>query len=56
MSQSLTERDDDRIAGVVSSYDRVVITGTMPSICYVEGMSRFLYANGCDSAWKKDPV
>ena len=30
MSQSLTERYDDRIAGVLSCYDRMVITGTLP--------------------------
>ena len=46
MSQSLTERYEDRIAGVLSCYDRVVITGTVPVICYAEGMTRFLYANG----------
>ena len=46
MSQSLTERYDDRIAGVLSCYDRVVITGTLPTVCYAEGMTRFLYANG----------
>jgi hypothetical protein len=46
MSQSLTERYGDRIAGVLSCYDRVVITGTVPVICYAEGMTRFLYANG----------
>ncbi len=46
MSASLTERYDDRIAGVLSCYDRVVITGTIPVICYVEGMTRFLYAKG----------
>jgi hypothetical protein len=46
MSQSLTGRYDDRIAGVLSCYDRVVITGTLPSVCYAEGMTRFLYANG----------
>jgi hypothetical protein len=46
MSQSLTERYDDRIAGVLSCYDRLVITGTVPVICYAEGMTRFLYANG----------
>src|ERR1700746_300229 len=42
---SLTERYDDRIAGVLSCYDRVVVTGTLPSVCYAEGMTRFLYAN-----------
>src|ERR1700675_1774501 len=46
MSQSLTERYDDRIAGVLSCYDRVVITGTVPVICYAEGMTGFLRANG----------
>jgi hypothetical protein len=46
MSQSLMERYEDRIAGVLSCYDRVVITGTVPVICYAEGMTRFLYARG----------
>ncbi len=46
MSESLMERYDDRIAGVLSCYDRVVITGTIPVICYAEGMTRFLYAKG----------
>src|SRR3954471_18365631 len=43
MSQSLTECYNDRIAGVLSCYDRVVITGTVPVICSAEGMTRFLY-------------
>jgi hypothetical protein len=46
MTQSLTERYDDRIAEVLSCYDRVVITGTVPVICYAEGMTRFLHAMG----------
>jgi hypothetical protein len=46
MSQSLTERYDDRIAGVLSCYDRVVITGTLPGVCYADGMTRYLNANG----------
>jgi hypothetical protein len=41
MGQSLRERYDERIAGVLSCYDRVVITGTVPVICYAEGMTRF---------------
>jgi hypothetical protein len=40
------ERYGDRIAGVLSCYDRVVITGTVPVICYADGMTRFLYAKG----------
>ena len=46
MSQSLTERYDDRIAGVLSCYDRVVTTGTLPGVCYADGMTRYLNAQG----------
>jgi hypothetical protein len=46
MGGTLLERYDDRIAGVLSCYDRVVITGTLPTVCYAEGMTRFLYATG----------
>ena len=40
MSQSLMERYDDGIAGVLSCYDRLVITGTLPVVCYATGMNR----------------
>src|ERR1700690_4017713 len=43
---SLTQRYDDRIAGVLSCYDRVVITGTLPTVCYADGMTKFLNATG----------
>ena len=43
---SLTQRYDHRIAGVLSCYDRVVITGTLPTVCYADGMTRYLYASG----------
>ena len=46
MSQSLAERYDDRIAGVLSCYDRLVITGTLPTVCYAAGMTGYLNANG----------
>jgi hypothetical protein len=45
MSSTLLERYDDRIAGVLSCYDRVVITGTLPTVCYADGMTKFLNAN-----------
>ena len=45
MSHALLERHDDRIAGVLSCYDRVVITGTLPTVCYADGMTKFLNAN-----------
>src|SRR5580704_8608440 len=46
MTGSLTERYDNRIAGVLSCYDRVVMTGTLPTVCYAAGMTKFLYAIG----------
>jgi hypothetical protein len=46
VSQSVTDRYDDRIAGMLSCYDRVVITGTLPGVCYADGMTRYLHANG----------
>jgi hypothetical protein len=42
----LTERYRDRLAGVLSCYDRIVITGTLPGACYAQGMTSFLYARG----------
>ena len=40
------KRYDERIAGVLSCYDRVVITGTLPGVCQGEVDTRFLHANG----------
>jgi len=39
----LTERYSDRIVGVHSCYDRIIIQGTLPHVCYAEGMTAFLY-------------
>ena len=39
------DRYDDRISGVLSCYDRMLITGTLPGVCYADGMTRYLYAN-----------
>ncbi len=46
MAEGLAERYDERIAGVLSCYDRIVIMGTVPGICHAKGMTSFLYANG----------
>jgi hypothetical protein len=46
MTQMLTERYRERLAGVLSCYDRIVITGTLPGACYADGMTSFLYAQG----------
>lgn len=44
MSGSLKDRYAERLSGVLSCYDRVVITGTLPTVCYAAGMTRFLYS------------
>ena len=43
MAQSLTERYRERMHGVLSCYDRVVVTGTLPGACHAKGMTSFLY-------------
>ena len=45
MSALLTERYKDDLLGVLSCFDRVVITGTLPGACYAKGMTSYLYAN-----------
>lgn len=42
--QLLTERRSDQIAGVLSCYDRMLIQGTLPGLCYAEGMTGYLYS------------
>src|SRR5258708_110906 len=39
----LTERYKDQIAGVLSSYDRIIIQGTVPGWCYASGMTDYFY-------------
>ena len=38
----LTERHEEQIAGVLSCWDRVLLFGTLPKICYAEGMTSYL--------------
>ena len=42
----LTERYADRLVGVLSCYDRIIITGTLPGVCYAQGMTSFLNSKG----------
>ncbi len=42
----LTDRYIEQIAGVLSCYDRIVIVGTLPGICYAEGMATYLRIHG----------
>ena len=46
MTGTLEERYNDRLAGALNCYDRVIITGTLPTVCYADGMTGFLHANG----------
>jgi len=42
----LTEFYRDKLDGVLSCYDRIVITGTLPQLCYAQGMTGYLYQHG----------
>ena len=44
MRQRLTDRYRERLAGVLSCYDRIIMTGTLPGACYAKGMTAFLSA------------
>lgn len=45
MMDSLVDRHHDKIAGVLSCWDRVVVQGTLPGLCYAAGMTSYLNAN-----------
>jgi hypothetical protein len=40
--EQLVARYAENLAGVLSCYDRIVITGTLPGACFAEGMTSFL--------------
>ena len=42
----LTDRCADKIRGVLSCWDRVVVMGTIPDICYADAMARHLAKRG----------
>jgi len=42
----LTTRYSQNLAGVLSCYDRIIITGTLPGACYAGGMTSFLNSRG----------
>ena len=46
MAQMLTERYRERLLGVLSCYDRILVTGTLPGACYARGMTSFLCSRG----------
>jgi len=40
----IPDRYKNKIAGVLSCYDRIIIQGTLPGWCFDQGMTAFLYA------------
>jgi len=42
MDRPLTERYSEKIVGVISCFDRIVITGTLPEICHAQAMESLL--------------
>jgi hypothetical protein len=43
---SFVERHAAKIRGVLSCFDRVVITGTLPDVCHADAMARYLSGHG----------
>lgn len=46
MDELLTERYADQLDGVLSCYDRIVLTGSLQPFCYAQGMTHYLYQQG----------
>ena len=43
---ALTDRYAANLHGVLSCYDRIIVTGTLPGACYAAGMTSYLYSRG----------
>jgi len=41
----LTDSHKEKISGTLSCFDRLIFTGTIPQICYSQGMTSYLYSN-----------
>lgn len=46
MNELLSERYRHELEGVLSCYDRIVITGNLQQFCYAQGMTHYLYQQG----------
>jgi len=42
----LTTTHSNKISGILSCFDRVIITGTLPQVCHSKGMTSYLYSKG----------
>lgn len=45
-AMALADRYAANLHGVLSCYDRIIVTGTLPGACYAGGMTSFLYSRG----------
>jgi len=43
---TIIEKYKEKIIGELSCYDRIVLRGTIPGMCYAQGMSNYLYSKG----------
>lgn len=41
----ITKKYASMIEGVLSCYDRIVLKGTLPTVCYAQGMTNYLFKN-----------
>lgn len=41
----LQKRYASKISGMLSCYDRVIIKGTLPTVCYADGMTNYLFSH-----------
>jgi len=42
----ITTTYKDKISGMLCCFDRIILTGTLPQMCYSEGMTSYLYSKG----------
>ncbi len=42
----LTDAYREQISGVLGCFDRIILTGTLPQVCYSQGMTSYLYSQG----------
>lgn len=46
MDPTLAERYSSQILGVISCFDRIIVTGTLPEICHARAMESFVRSKG----------
>ncbi len=44
-TELLTDQFSDQIAGVLNCYDRLIVQGTIPDLCYAQAMTNYLNLN-----------